>query len=409
MLNEIERLLKGQPSESMMGLVTGGDLYNYDRSDPKIASEHLMLCHDYSPKKLLSQQLIDDLAKLRDNTTIVGRDPAEEARYRLKRPFFEPNFLLPWPPVHSPPPLKYDFYADRYSEESSSPSLSTTSEPSNSLENWDECVSVADAQALLRSPTHHRVYSDSLSHLNHGSSVFKPKAPSPAPRIIPHIIGEDDPFNPFSNDLVFEDKNARSIDTPEGKIFAPVPKLSTAAALANFEAIALAATMPAVEGVVEKELFPSKNYADSSYDWISRSMYSSKEVAAPSKENLPASATPFQQPNAGHRDVLYQTGPKPQVQLVNDMIALLSLKPGPLKDEKMKQLWKSNGQGTSGNSSDKTAPEMTGNEVYESLIPVPPQPPTSHPTNRQQLSFASSSRMIDRYVSRDQRRWKKLE
>ncbi|KAG6859470.1 hypothetical protein C0995_008174 [Termitomyces sp. Mi166 len=382
MPNEIKRPLKGQFSEAMIGLMSKGTLYDYNQSDPEPAYDRSTLYQVHPP--MSSQQLINDLAELRENATIISRNPAEEARSRIMRPFFEPGASLPWPPIYPPAPLKYDFYADHYSEESSSPSLSSTSELSD-LVNWNAHASVAGSSVFLRSPTHPQSCPGSSAH---HSPAFQPKAPSPSPRILPHIIGEDDPFNPFSYDLFFEDKNVRSIDTPEGRIFAPVPKLPTAAALANFEIIALAAMVPAVEEVVEKEPFTNKDcYGMFPNEKNSGSMSSRKEAAPPSKENFSASLAPIQQSNVEHGDVLYETGPKPQVKLVREMMALLSLEPGPLEDEKMKQLWGSNGQDASGSSSGKPASEMTGNEVYEGLVPVAPQPPKFYPTNRQHLSL----------------------
>ncbi|KAG6907986.1 hypothetical protein DXG01_006642 [Tephrocybe rancida] len=75
-----------------------------------------------------------------------------------------------------------------------------------------------------------------------GKYVVVADAPASHPRIIPHIIGEDDPFNPFST-TIFDtgDSEARSIMTAEGKIVAPIPRLPMAAALASFELAALAA------------------------------------------------------------------------------------------------------------------------------------------------------------------------
>ncbi|KAG6883981.1 hypothetical protein C0993_002310 [Termitomyces sp. T159_Od127] len=319
-------------------------------------------------------QLINDLAELRESTTIIHNEPA--ARYRLTRPFFEPEASLPWPPTYPPAPLRYDFYGygDCPSEESSSPSLSVASEPSK-LSNRNDYVAVAESPSL----------SCELSPwFNQVSPVFQSKAPSPARKVITHIIGEDDPFNPFSYDITFEDKDTRNIDTCSGKIFAPIPKLPTAAALANFEAMALEAMMPAVKNVIKTESSSNKNGTVFSDDETSPSLFFSKETTPIQKESRQAPAVArVQESITDDSEVLYQTGPKPQARLVDDMISLLSLEPGPFKYKKMTQLWIANGQGAAGVS----LSEMTDDEVYDALIPVPPQPPTVYPTNRQQRSL----------------------
>ncbi|KAG6897942.1 hypothetical protein C0992_008690 [Termitomyces sp. T32_za158] len=238
--------------DATKGLMTKAALYNTNQDEPEVAYDDFELYRNPLPSTL-SQQLIDDLAELRRNTTIVGRNPAEEALCRLMRPLFEPGASLAWPPA----PHTYDC-PDRYSEESNSPSVSFTSQPNG---HWNERVSPG--------------YLHSQPHSYDGpyySPVFRPQnaAPAPAPRIISHIIGEDDPFNPFSYDIVLEDKNQRKVETPNGTIFAPVPQLQTAAALASFEALAMAL---AAEGAVEKE--PGVDRSDSTKE---PSMSSSKET-----------------------------------------------------------------------------------------------------------------------------------
>ncbi|KAG6864079.1 hypothetical protein C0991_000288 [Blastosporella zonata] len=67
-----------------------------------------------------------------------------------------------------------------------------------------------------------------------------PIAKAPSTYIMPHIIGEDDPCNPFSVALYYAgDVYARSIMTPQGKIVAPIPRHSTTAALVAFEIAAM--------------------------------------------------------------------------------------------------------------------------------------------------------------------------
>lgn len=159
------------------------------------------------------------------------------------RPIFEPSASLSWPPA----PHKADSHPDRYSEELSSPSVSFTSRRSG---HSNERSSVVESPELLRSPP--RFYVEPYRSSFFQSQSLAP-ALAPVRRIIPHIIGEDDPCNPFSYNLDcdLQDKNERNVDTPNGMIFAPVPQLPTAAALANFEATA--AMVSTMEGVVEKE------------------------------------------------------------------------------------------------------------------------------------------------------------
>ncbi|KAG5336286.1 hypothetical protein C0989_012296 [Termitomyces sp. Mn162] len=283
-----------------------------------------------SPSRMLNQQLINDLAEIRANTTIFGRDPAEEGRYRLRCPFSGTSLL--WPPIYPPAPLRHDFYADRYSEESSSPSLphppiyppaplqsgprvDRNSEELNSPPlPWppiyppatlqsnlyvDRCSEESSSPPLPWPPIYPPAPLQSGSHVDHNSEelnspplpwppiyppaplqsnlyvdcyseeLSSPPLPWPptyppaplqydsSPRVIPHIIDGNNSFDPFSCDAAFEDRNARSIDTPNGRIFAPVPQIPTAAALEHFEAIALASTVPAVEDMMEEELSDS--------------------------------------------------------------------------------------------------------------------------------------------------------
>ncbi|KAG6829016.1 hypothetical protein H0H92_005923 [Tricholoma furcatifolium] len=123
---------------------------------------------------------------------------------------------------------------------------------------------------------------------------------------IPHIIGEDDPFNPFSYDIKYVGEGiARTIKTPTGIIVAPVPRKPMEAALRNFEAIAMRATLPGNEHPDDKPAPPAQQ-----------------------RESLE------------YPEVIYETGRR--MDLVTDMVSQLSLAPGPLKEE-MSKMWQDAG------------------------------------------------------------------
>ncbi|KAG6897508.1 hypothetical protein C0992_000938 [Termitomyces sp. T32_za158] len=373
MLNEVTRIFQGQTLEDMGGaLVSRFSFYsrgfrqrltailftklNHHQNGLKLAYDHSTSAND-CPITTLNQQLISDLAELRESTTIIDHDPAGRAQYRLTRPFFKAEALLPWPPICPPTPLRYDFYSDGLSEESSSPSLSVASQPSE-IANQNRYVAVAESPSLL---------CDLVPRFNRRSPVFQSKAPSPARKAMSHIIGEDDPFNPFSHDLIFEDKYTRSIDTLDGKIFAPMPKLPITAALANFEVIALEAVLPAAKSVIKTD--PTSNNETAFSDDETSSLLSFSTDSAPllkESRQAPAMAR-IHQPDTDVGEILYQTGPKPQVQvkLVDDMISFLSLESGPHKSEKMRQLWLPYSHDAARSSSIDLASEMTEDEISE--------------------------------------------
>ncbi|KAG6839698.1 hypothetical protein C0991_012486 [Blastosporella zonata] len=298
---------------------------------------------------MLSQRLVDELAELRDGTTILSNDPPKVALIRRRHRPFAPGATLLWPPCYTQEPLIYDIYANRYVE-STSPLSSLTSETHYDVEESNPRIATNGQELLHSSPTNHHLYFGS-PYQGHPPAALdcdviseqrllnsEPKTQSKS-KYISHIIGEDDFFNPFSYNISCDDEgDVRGIDTVHGIIFAPAPRIPTAAALVNFEIIAHTAMVQAPENVFEKAAGYPKFSKPAKSEWPHLG-HSSKEEPRPwtvfvEEDEDQISTAPSHQSASEQGDV---TGP--HTDFLANMITLLYMRPGPFKDEMMKQFW----------------------------------------------------------------------
>ncbi|KAG6844933.1 hypothetical protein H0H87_002266 [Tephrocybe sp. NHM501043] len=407
MLSDMKLVLKGDPLNATAGPMSDDNLYTQRTTFP----EGLLwlpnsVLHYHSPP-VAGHRLNSDLADLRDGTKIVGNDTAEVAR--IKQPLFAPGTTLSWPPQYAPKPSKYGIWADRYREQPVSPMSSSVSESHSEVE--ESSASVILIEEEQRSCTHPHIHLSSpyqghppaaldveviteLRLLDAASKAHE----QPAFKSIFRLIGEEHPFDPLYNDpCAHGESGVRSIDTANDTIYAPVPRVSTAAALVNFEVVAMTAILPpAPTNVFEKRAEKAAvNDKNSTSTIFTDSRLSVKTAKKPSENVRPWTvfiepddeedeiATPPQQLFKDTR-VIYETPTR--VDLLSDILALLSMAPGPSKNEGMKQVWNSSASGIP--DSGLGLQEMSGYEIYKALaiFPLAP-PPKRHPTNDHRLSL----------------------
>ncbi|KAG6907982.1 hypothetical protein DXG01_006638 [Tephrocybe rancida] len=400
MISDRKLVFKGDPLEAMTLPMSKGGLNGL-----QLALAQSIRWHPLSPFPdehtpiTVDQQLVDDLADLREGTTIVGNDPADVALFRRMQPLTAPGATLPWPPLYAAEPMVYDFYADRYVEESPSSPSSLASEPQSlfdcnpgSIATETEATSSPIAPHLnFGSPYqgHSPTALDPSILLDHRSLTFQPKSSPPSSKIVSHVVGENSPFDPFSYEILYPGNinEVRSIDMARGTIYAPVPRVPTAAALANFEIMALVAMVPEPDAVFENrpDLLAGndKKRLDSALlNTVHESSAQPQHWPVFVKEDAGITVPFAQRSPSGNSDVLYETGP--QIDLVSEMVFLLSMVPGPLKDEKMKQSWSSSGSSSASNGQ---VQEMSGDEVFEALVPFQLEAPAFYPIDSHHRSL----------------------